>query len=139
MSLRPCNLKALLVVDDDPTIRELFTTIASFDLPEMEVRTASNGADGVEAFQKQHPAVVTMDLMMPVMDGFEAVKRIAELCAKNNWVMPAVVFCTGFAPPAGLDQLVGNRRKTALLHKPVTAGQLVAAIQAGVAEVAAIT
>lgn len=63
-----------VIVEDDQDIRELISVIlgqAGFD-----VYTASNGADGVEAVRKHNPAIVTLDLGLPDMDGFEVARRV---------------------------------------------------------------
>jgi DNA-binding NarL/FixJ family response regulator len=69
----------VLVVDDDPLFRE---TISALLEREQGIHVAGFGANGEEAVQRAlllRPDVVTMDIDMPIMDGVEATKRIAEL------------------------------------------------------------
>lgn len=68
------NPRVAVIVEDDQDIRELINVIlcqAGFD-----VYTASNGAEGVEAVRKHRPAIVTLDLGLPDMDGFEVARRV---------------------------------------------------------------
>lgn len=66
----------LLIVDDEMHIRELVKKYAAFENYEFD--TASNG---IEAIQKVHQGeydLVIMDIMMPELDGFSAVKEIRK-------------------------------------------------------------
>ena len=66
----------VLIVDDSALVREALRSILSAD-PDLEVvGTARDGREGVEAALRLRPDVVTMDLKMPVMDGFGAIKEI---------------------------------------------------------------
>jgi two-component system, chemotaxis family, protein-glutamate methylesterase/glutaminase len=66
----------LLIVDDSVTARTLLAAIFSSD-PEIQVvGQAANGLEAVEMTRKLRPDVVTMDIQMPRMDGFEATKEI---------------------------------------------------------------
>ena len=67
------NLKVLLVEDNLLNQRLLNINLSKLDCI---VTVANNGLEGVEIFKKQKFDVVLMDLMMPVMDGFEASKEI---------------------------------------------------------------
>jgi two-component system chemotaxis response regulator CheB len=66
----------VLVAEDSPTARALLVAILGGD-PELRVvGEARDGVEAVELTQKLRPQVVTMDLRMPRMDGFEATKEI---------------------------------------------------------------
>ena len=68
----------VLIVDDSPVAKELLKYILSSD-PQIEViGTASNGEEAVEFTQNQKPDLVTMDIIMPRMDGYQATRRIME-------------------------------------------------------------
>ena len=65
---------AVLVVDDYGDIREVIATVlrnAGF-----VVRTAANGLEGLLAAYEMRPAVIVMDVTMPVLDGIEATRLI---------------------------------------------------------------
>lgn len=65
-----------VVVDDSATVRTLLTGILGSD-PEIQViGTARDGEEGVRMVQELRPDVVTMDIHMPRMNGFEATKEI---------------------------------------------------------------
>lgn len=64
----------LLLVEDDPDILKLLNTALTFK--GYRVVTAHNGAEGLEIIQKQHPAIVIADIMMPKMDGFGLIHRL---------------------------------------------------------------
>jgi DNA-binding response OmpR family regulator len=72
--LMGANLEYLLIVEDDPDIRKLLDTALTFE--GYRVLTASNGMEGLEIIQREHPAIVITDIMMPKVDGFGLVHRL---------------------------------------------------------------
>src|SRR5438270_369610 len=66
----------VLIADDSPTARALLCAILGSDPDIQVVGEARDGAEAVELTQKLRPSVVTMDIRMPRMDGFEATKEI---------------------------------------------------------------
>lgn len=64
----------LLVVDDSETNRKLL--IHLFKPLGFELREAVNGAEAIEAWEAWSPHLIWMDMRMPVMDGYEATRRI---------------------------------------------------------------
>jgi two-component system chemotaxis response regulator CheB len=66
----------VLIVEDSPVAQEFLTYILSSD-PEIQVvGVANNGAEALTAVEQRKPDVITMDIHMPIMDGFEATRRI---------------------------------------------------------------
>ncbi len=64
----------ILVVDDSDINRQLLVQLIS---PlGFEVQEASNGTEAIEIWQSWSPHLIWMDMLMPVMDGYEATKRI---------------------------------------------------------------
>ena len=66
----------LLVVEDEPNIRELLATSLRF--AGFEVHTAGNGAGAVSVAEKEQPDLVVLDVMLPDLDGFEVTRRLRE-------------------------------------------------------------
>ena len=67
----------ILVADDDAPILRLVRTKLQAD--GYSVVTAMNGQEAIDVFEKERPDIVILDLMMPVVDGFEAMQRIRQL------------------------------------------------------------
>lgn len=66
----------LVVVDDEPSIRELLS--ASLHFSGFEVITASNGTEAIEVIVDSQPDLIIMDVMMPDIDGFTVTSRIRQ-------------------------------------------------------------
>ncbi|MFH1118031.1 MAG: chemotaxis-specific protein-glutamate methyltransferase CheB [Pseudomonadota bacterium] len=68
----------VLIVEDSAVAREVLTRILSSD-PEIEIiGTANNGEEALKFLEQRRPDVVTMDIIMPRMDGYETTRRIME-------------------------------------------------------------
>ncbi|WP_276357977.1 response regulator transcription factor [Cohnella caldifontis] len=67
----------VLLVDDEPNILQFLEMGLANE--GFEVRTALNGASGLEVFRQFSPHVVILDVMMPELDGFEVCRRMKQL------------------------------------------------------------
>ncbi len=67
-------MSTILVVDDDPTVREVVTRYLIRDGHRVIER--SNGVDGLAAALTEHPDLVVLDLMMPGMDGLTVCREL---------------------------------------------------------------
>ncbi len=68
----------VLIVEDSQVMRDLLTFILSSDPAIQVIGTACDGKEAVRAVSEKRPDVVTMDIIMPNMDGFEATRIIME-------------------------------------------------------------
>jgi two-component system alkaline phosphatase synthesis response regulator PhoP len=66
--------RRVLIVDDDPLILDVLTTI--LDLEDLEVRSAPDGEAALDRLAEELPDVVVCDVMMPGIDGLEVCRRI---------------------------------------------------------------
>ena len=94
------NKNKILLVDDDPDIRE----IISFNLLKEGyiVEIAENGVQGVEKSLKFKPDIIILDVMMPDMDGIEVCDRI-----KNNPQTQHILICFLTARNEDYSQISG--------------------------------
>jgi CheY-like chemotaxis protein len=94
----------VLVVDDDPAARE--TARRQLQGAGWKVEEAENGRVALEKIAQRRPALILLDLVMPVLDGFAVV---AELQANEDWREIPVVVVTGKdMTPAERDSLNGG-------------------------------
>lgn len=67
-------MATILVVDDDPAIRQLLTDV--LEMEDHDVRVAVDGLDGLRVFGALRPDFVVLDVMMPGLDGYGVLRRI---------------------------------------------------------------
>lgn len=70
------NVK-VLIVDDEPNIRDLLSTSLRF--AGFSVHAVGNGADAVNAAEKGAPDIILLDVMLPDMNGFSVTKKIRSM------------------------------------------------------------
>ena len=82
----------LLVIDDEPGIRDLLDVLLS--RKGYAVVLADGGRKGLELFRREHPDAVILDLKMPEMDGLTVLKQLREA----DPALPVIVL-TGAGTP----------------------------------------
>jgi two-component system OmpR family response regulator len=113
-------MKRILVVDDEPTIRELVADAlreAGYD-----VDTAANGADALQRMRRHAPDAIVLDLMMPTLDGhgFVELMRLNPRFA----AIPVLVVTATYAAYEAAERLGAS----ACLTKPFELDELVSAV-----------
>jgi CheY-like chemotaxis protein len=93
--LATLELHDILVVDDDPAIRDVVVDI--LEMSDYAVRTASNGAEALDEIRQRRPSAVLLDLMMPVMNGWEFLRQ----CRNEQCCAPVPVVIMSAARDAG--------------------------------------
>jgi DNA-binding response OmpR family regulator len=66
----------ILVVDDEKNILKLYQM--ELEDEGYEVVTANSGKEALEVFEKENPDIVTLDILMPDMDGIQVLRHIKE-------------------------------------------------------------
>lgn len=81
--------KTVLIVDDEPHIRLLLEqALDALDAHGVELSTATNGADALKAIREERPSLVLLDVMMPLMNGFEVCKAVkSDAALKDTYVV----------------------------------------------------
>ncbi len=72
----------ILVVDDSPMMRRVIKK--ELMVTEYEIIEAEDGIDAIEMFEKHRPNLITMDVDMPRMNGFDTAKKIGEIISENQ-------------------------------------------------------
>lgn len=73
--------KLILVVDDEPTVREVLVAYFRHEYGPRgyDVETAGDGAEAVAAVRRRRPSLVLLDIEMPGMDGVAALRGIRAI------------------------------------------------------------
>jgi len=74
--------QAILVADDDPDILSIVSM--SLETQGYTVYKASNGREAVDLAKQHHPDLVLMDMMMPIVSGYEAVVELKADAATRD-------------------------------------------------------
>jgi len=88
---------SILIAEDNAADRMLLSTIVSRQ--GHRVLTASNGLEAVALFDQERPQLVLMDALMPVMDGFEAARRIKQQAGE---ALVPIIFLTSLTESEAL-------------------------------------
>jgi len=115
--------KRILLIDDEKDLVDTLT----FRLKAngFEVLAAFDGSSGVEKAKKEIPDLIILDLMMPVMDGLEAARRLKEDNATA--AIPIIVLTAAVTPDLG-KRVAGVQAK-ACITKPFEPEDLIAQIK----------
>lgn len=107
----------ILVVDDDPSIVTTVSEILDFE--GYRVETAANGAEALRAVERRQPALVLLDMRMPVLDGWGFARELRQrgvdlpivvmTAAENAEGWAQEIDAAGFvSKPFDLDQLIST-------------------------------
>lgn len=77
----------VLIVDDEPIEREGMRRILSVAFEEVTILDAKNGYQAIELVQAEKPDIVLMDIMMPGINGIEALQQIQQIHPSIRGVM----------------------------------------------------
>ena len=111
--------KKVLIVDDD--IRNVYALTIALEKYEMDIIVAENGREGIEVLQGNPDTdIILMDIMMPEMDGFEAIRRIRQL---SKYKALPIIALTAKAMKKSREECL-DAGATDFISKPINIDQL---------------
>ncbi|MEV7019231.1 response regulator [Streptomyces sp. NPDC093991] len=118
----PSTSGRVLVVDDNKVIRQLIRV--NLELEGVEVVTAADGAECLEVVHQVRPDLITLDVVMPRLDGLGAARRLRSDPRTAGIPLVVVSACTQHEVESGLDVGVD-----AFLAKPFDPQELVRVVR----------
>jgi len=117
------DLPLILIVEDDPSVIELERVLLEDE--GYEVITAKDGLEGLLKTEFRRPALILLDLMMPVVDG---ARMFEELRTDERFAFTPIVIVTGMADAHDIfDELVGREN---VIIKPFGLDELLVRVAA---------
>ena len=114
----------VLIVDDAAFMRSMIADIVEKDEAFEVVGQASTGAEAVERYRELKPDLVTMDIVMPEMDGIEATRQIVEEDPEAR-----IVMCSALGQEALVIESIAAGARDFIV-KPFTAEKVLQVLQA---------
>jgi DNA-binding response OmpR family regulator len=108
----------ILVVDDDPAIRQLLTDV--LEIEGHDVRVAADGLSAVRAVDEVRPQFVVLDVMMPNLDGYGVLRAIRE---RDGDRVPVLMLTAAAGPDAAARAWADG--VDYYLAKPFTADEVI--------------
>lgn len=91
--------KKVLLVEDDPFIRDIYTV--KFSQEGFEVVIADNGVEALKKMQQFIPNVILLDIVMPYMDGMETLKNIRS---REEWRKIPIIMLTNISEKEKINE-----------------------------------
>lgn len=117
--------RRILVVDDDPGILDLHTRLLNKLAPRCHVVQARNGREALDSMAERRPDLVLLDLMMPIMDGFDVLRAMRE--QESTRSVPVIVLTAQLLTAQDMNRLrqgVATVLTKGLLTKTEMLGQI---------------
>lgn len=90
--------KKILLVEDDIFVKDIYTK--KFGLEGYEIILAENGVEALKKMEEDIPDIILMDIMMPYMDGLEALAKIRE---NETWKKIPVIMLSNLSDKERID------------------------------------
>ncbi|HEV7427810.1 MAG TPA: response regulator [Thermoanaerobaculia bacterium] len=119
----PAAVRQVIVVDDDPGIRTLF--IAMLERKGFTVDVAPDGRAAYDQISRNAYSVILLDLMMPDVNGFELLEKLARECPS---LLSRVIVMTGAS--RRVIQSLDTASIWGMIRKPFDIDELVSAVTA---------
>ena len=117
---------SLLVVDDEPVVRELLS--ASLRFAGFAVTSAATGAEAVDLAVREPPDLIVLDVMLPDFDGFEVVRRLSARPRTTGSQVPVLFLTARDTTQDKIDGLTAGGDD--YVTKPFSVEELIARIRA---------
>jgi two-component system, chemotaxis family, chemotaxis protein CheY len=112
--------KTVLIVDDSQDIRDAFTHILDYE--GYIVATASNGQEAWDCLEKQRPDLILLDLMMPVLNGWDFASKLRERSEFSD--IPVVILSASVSNTPDINKIGVN----GFIKKPVDLENLLSTV-----------
>ena len=114
----------ILIIDDDKGIVEMIK--AALTKRNYEVFTASDGTEGLELVKNSPPDLILLDVVMPLMNGYEFLRALKALKAIEGGAMIPVVVMTA---KEGMEEIFKFEGVNEYLVKPSDSSKLIKKIE----------
>ncbi len=92
-------MKKILIVEDETLLRALFK--AQLERGGFVVLEAENGQSGLESALKNHPDLILLDIIMPIMDGLMMLEKLRQ---DQWWMNVPVILLTNLSDSAAMQK-----------------------------------
>ena len=112
-SLQDPSTKLILIVDDDPSTETLLDHVVQ--LQGFKTALARDGKEALAKAKERRPDLVIMDLMMPEMSGYEAIRALHSVCDGH---VPIVINTARRVDPSAVETMRSEANVLELFEKP---------------------
>ncbi|MCK6470742.1 MAG: response regulator [Planctomycetes bacterium] len=126
--------KRILVVDDEPSIREFFKFVLESE--GWEVHEAGSAEDALAQFEKHDFDLITLDCLMQGTDGLECHRALSERYGygearqeSDQPKLPPILVITGWYELEDVQRMIFGERVVGILRKPVSAEKLLEVVR----------
>jgi len=110
------EMKKILVVDDDPSIRY---AIKEGFFTDYDIKTVEDGENCFKYLESEIPDLILLDIMMPKINGWDVIKRLKD---KKNWKEIPIIIITAKCDET--TKYAGSFYANDLIEKPFTINDL---------------